>query len=276
MPVKAPRLLADAIGEGTVGQNTRQLLQLILITVAFTAAVVWMAPLELNGAVWALRIFSPMTAVGMAYVVFKVSRSPGKFPDHLRERTGRYFERTGFCFAPVVEVEGGTAALCIYFQNRYARDVLATVAMQPAARSFRLSRLPLPSASVQVHCPGVGFGVARLRFPVGTEFQGKRLTFEIAADVKYPAGRGKLIRMRGGIRAGSIANLSQGTRLLKALAGALLLGLVHEEHPAKVAVVVPQGAVNSPPGGQPPYIQILWQPPAAQPAHVGSPQRAAA
>jgi len=173
---------------------------------------------------------------------------------------GKYFERSGFCFAPVVETEGGAAVLCIYFQNRHEREVVATIAMQPGLRSFRASRLPLPSASVQIHCPGVAFGVARLPFAVPEKYHGKRLAFELAADVSYPRGRGKMIRMHSGLRAGPTANLNQGTRLLNSLAGLLLLGLLREESPARASVVVPPGVNNSLPDHHAPRVQILWQP----------------
>ena len=120
-----------------MGQNTHQLLQLILIVLAFAAVVIWVAPLELNGAVWAIRILTPIGAIGMGYVVFKVSRMPDKIPDFLREHAGRYFEREGLCFAPVFEVVNATAWMCIYFQNRHARESVATIEMWPAIRSFR-------------------------------------------------------------------------------------------------------------------------------------------
>ena len=211
----------------------------------------------------------------MAYVVFKVTRSPGKFPDQLRSLFRKYFEREGFCFAPVVEVHDGAALLSIYFQNRHARDAVATVAMRPAAGSFRLSRPALPSVSIQIHCPGVAFGVARIPFYVEPEYRAKRLAFEIAADVHYPHGRGKMIRMHGGMRTSSIANLSQGIRLLKALAG-LAFGILHEEHPARTFLTVPHGVTDGGPAAPQVEIAILWQPPAEGPAASDAPRRVAA
>ena len=258
-----------------MGQNTRQLLQLILIVVAFTAGVVWLAPLQLNAVVWLIRILSPIASVGMAYVVFKVTRSPGKFPDHLRAIFKKYFEREGFCFAPVVEVQDGASVLCIYFQNRYARDLVATVAMQPAAGSFRFSRPPLPSASVQVHCPGVAFGVARIPYAVPQDYRARRLAFEIAADVRYPNWCGPMVRMHGGMRCGCIANLSQGTRLLRALGG-LAFGIIHEEHPARTFLTVPHGVSDGPGTAQQIEVAILWQPPTEGIATSDAPRRAAA
>jgi hypothetical protein len=209
-------------------------------------------------------------------VVFKVSRMPDKIPDFLRERAGRYFEREGLCFAPVFEVHSATGMMCIYFQNRHAREAVAFIEMRPAIRSFRVTRPPVPSILVSVDCPGAAFGVARIAFPISREFQGKKLNFEIAADVTYPARRGKLLRHRAGMRVGSTSDLSQGIRLLKALGGLVFFGLVHETHPAKVAMMLPRGVAESIPPPQPPRVEILWRPaPAENGAGALSPRAAA-
>lgn len=255
-----------------MGQNTRQLLQLILIVCAFTAVIVWAAPLIPSTGVLAIRIFAPIATIAMSWVVYKVSRMPGKYPDHLAAIRRRYFERTGLAFAPRFEINNGVAFLCFYFQNRYEREVYATMVMQPGLRSFRYARHPLPVMSMAVRCPGGGFGVARLPMEIPANLQGRKVRFEVAADIKYPSRRGKLLHQRGGLRVGPTSRLSQGRRLLDTLAVALFFGIIHEHRPAGLSLVLPS-QVSDQPADRQRGLELLWQPPAAADA---SPPRLAA
>lgn len=248
-----------------MGQNTRQFFQLILIACAFTAVVVWAAPLAPSAGVLAIRILAPIATILMSYVVFKVSRMKGKFPDHLAAIRKRYFERTGLAFAPTFEVEGGVAWLCFHFQNRFEREVNATLVIQPGARSFRFSRLPLTTMSVSVRCPGGAFGVARLPMPIPAHLQGRKVKFELAADVKYPMRRGKLLHPRVGRRTGPTSHLSQVRRAMDALPVAFvfgpILGILSEHRPAWVSLVLPTGVSEQPPVDRQRSLELLWQPP---------------
>ncbi|HEX4793103.1 MAG TPA: hypothetical protein VH370_04890 [Humisphaera sp.] len=243
-----------------MGQNTRQLLQLILIVAVFTAIVIWAAPLPLSAIVVTIRIVAPLASLGMAYVVYRVWRSPDRLPDKLQEIARRYFERKGLCFAPRFEVQDGRALLCIYFQNRHEREVYATLAVQPGMRSFRLTRYRLSSVSVSVGCPGGAFGVARVPIPIPAGLQGKQIRFEVGADVEYAGRRGKLLRMHGGRRTSCTSNLHQGYQFLNALGGVLLGGIIREQSPAKLLMILPTNVADTLPESGAPRVELLWWP----------------
>jgi len=255
-----------------VGQNTRQLFKLILFICAIASFLVWAVPPPHCTAVLAIRVIAPLGILGMSYVVWKVSRMPGKLPDHLARIRWRYFERTGLAFAPTFEVEGGIAWLCFYFQNRYEREVNATIVMQAGLRSFRVSRYSLATQSVSIRCAGGAFGVARLPMPIPANLQGRKATFEVAADVKYPKWRGKLLHMCAGLRTGPTRNLSQTVRLLDALLFGMFFGILHANRPAQVSLVLPTGVSEQPPADRQRSLELLWQPPIPE----SSPSRLAA
>jgi len=45
--------------------------------------------------------------------------------------------------------------------------------------------------------------VTTIPWAVARKFQGKTQSVDVAADVTYPEGRGKMIRYRGGVQVGS-------------------------------------------------------------------------
>ena len=265
--------------------NLRQLLQLLLIVLLFTAACAWLAPLPLNGVVWVLRLAPPAVSLCIAWVLFRAGPEPERIPDLLREVTGgrKYFERHGFCFAPVVETVAGRCVLSIFFQNRYAHPVKATVAMRPPLKSFRITRHGVAPVSISVDCPGAAFGVVRVAYPVPAGYRGRRMRFDVGADVKYPRRRGPLLRKRMGVRVGPARELRASYNVLSAFGTLILLccGVLYVSGPAGATLVFPADADEPAPGseklpvGAASQTQILWLPdaPGALPA---VPARAAA
>lgn len=165
----------------------------------------------------ALLYGCPALMLYIAWVLFSASRRPGKEPDYLGQVTPKYFERDGLCLAPVFETADGPAFLCVYFQNRYAGHASARFAMLPPLRSFGFGRHKLPRVSVDFEVPGGAFGVLRLKYAVPAKYQGRRIAFEVGADVTYPARRGELLRYRGGRNLPPTRHLDNGTQLLTAL-----------------------------------------------------------
>jgi hypothetical protein len=243
-----------------MGQNARDFLLLTLICTAFIAIMAWVAPPDFHPAVWPLRILATATVTLLAWAEFKVIRQPDPVPDLLATISRPYLEREGLCFTAALETHDGRAYLSIYFQNRYERECITTIATRPAIRSFRVTRYPLASTDSKVQCPGGAFGVVRTPIAIPQACQGRQVRFEIGADVKYPHRRGKVLRFRTGRRAGSTRQLSQAYRLLSAL-GPLCFGIVDESHPASVSLHLPTGVLDSPPSptefAAP---EILWIP----------------
>ena len=234
--------------------NLRQLLQLLLIVLLFTAACAWLAPLPLNGVVWTLRLAPPAISLWIAWVLFRAGPEPEWFPDLLREVTGgrKYLERHGFCFAPVIEMVAGRCVLSVFFQNRYAHPVTAKVAMQPPLKSFRITRHAVAPVSLSVDCPGGAFGVVRVPYPVPAQYRGWRMPFDVGADVKYPRGRGSLLRRRMGVRVGPARELRTSHNLLTAVGTLLLLccGVIYLSSPASASLVLPTDADEPAPGSE--------------------------
>ena len=201
-------------------------------------------------------------AAAVAGAMFAVSRRPDSIPDKLREVAPKYFERDGLCFAPVVEAAGGACFLNVYFQNRHARHASARIDVMPGARSFRLARHPLAEVSVRIECPGGAFGVVRVPFLVPADYQGRRVSFDVAADVKYPARRGKLLRPRGGVAVGPTSDLSQTRQLLSTLA-LLPLGILQVASPGRVTLRLPIEVAGDAPAPRPTPCEILWAPDAS-------------
>ena len=200
---------------------------------------------------------------------------PEKLPDLLRDRAATYFERDGLCFAPAIETTRlGACELALYFQNRYEGRVVARVQVLPPLRPWRLKRHDLPVRTFAIQCPGGGFGVARAAFPVPHAYQGRRMTFELGAGVKYPDGRGELLRFRGGVRAGSTCDTSAGGQLLAAVL-ALPLGLLGSSTAATATLTLPQGlSSNADDGGE--FSEIIWWPELLEDVAPPLPRQAAA
>ena len=192
-------------------KNTKQAYQLLLIAMGFVTLGAWLPGIVGRAdVVWGLRIGTPMAAAAVAWLFYRGLHRPEKLPDLLGQTVGKYFERDGLCFAPVVETVDGASRLSIYFQNRHAGHASATIHMLPPRRSFRFGRHPLPPVQVLIECPAAAFGVARLPFPIPPKYQGRRMSFELAADVRYPARRGRLLRFRAGKRTGRGRDLERG------------------------------------------------------------------
>jgi hypothetical protein len=205
-----------------LGKNQKQALQLLIIVLGFVTLGAWVATLGHPAVLAALRYGAPAAAVYAGWELFRAGRRPGKVPDDLAGVAPKYFGRDGVCLAPVFETAGGAASLCVYFQNRYAGPATARFVMLPPRRTMWFGRHPLPRVSVDFECPGGAFGVVRLPFAVPAKYQGRRLAFDVGADVAYPAGKGELLRYREGKH---LVATNQLDREYHALAALLLGGL---------------------------------------------------
>jgi hypothetical protein len=112
-------------------------------------------------------------------------------PDFLDRCTGTFFERDGFCFTICLDREDGAAMFTIMFQNRYTGPSIARIAMRPLGSSLAISSPP-------IKCGPAAFGVIKFPVAIPSQHQGKTATFQLAAQVDYPQGKGHEVRFLTG------------------------------------------------------------------------------
>ena len=77
------------------------------------------------------------------------------------------------------------------YQCRYTGRSVAQVALRPAGSSLSVY-------SPRIECGPAAFGVAKFAAAVPARHQGKKVSFEIGADVDYPLGQGREVRFPRG------------------------------------------------------------------------------
>ena len=242
-----------------MGQSRKQLIQLAMIALLFTAGCAWFAPLPQNATVWSLRLLPALPSLWLIWLLVKESRRPDTLPDLLHANVGAYFERNGICFAPVIETAHGVCVLAFYFQNRFSRAAKARIAMRPIRSLLRIRSTTLPAISVSIECPGGAFGLVRIPFSIPIAHQGKPHTFHIAAENTYFLDHGVRLRRSRGQAVGPICDLRLWHRVAEAIFGLVLFGLSRTMSPARVRLTLPCDVVETAPEGEP-HLQILWEP----------------
>ena len=260
-----------------MGTNAKQAIQILIIILGFVTLGAWVATVGDPLVVGALRYGAPAAALFAGWVLFAAPRRQGKEPDHLGQMAAKYFERDGLCLAPVFAEVDGTCVLSVYFQNRYAGRAVARFAMLPPRRSFWFGRHKLPSVTVDLECPGGAFGVVRLPFAVPANYQGRRVKFELGADVAYPDRKGKTLRYREGKY---LVPMRQLDRESDAMAGLALGGLgiliaLSASSRSRATLLLPNGVAETGPATFTRRVEILALPNAGAASPAG-PQRLAA
>ena len=240
-----------------MNQSLKAVLQLVAIVCGIVSFGVWAIPQRPDAVVWGCRVLFPLVTVALGYVLFRVARKPDLAPDILRQQFGTYFERDGLCFVPVVGTSGEarTCWFSIFFQNRYTGACACDLIIQPGGKSFRLGRHDVPTVAVQIDCPGGAVGVTRVPYPIPAKYQGKKMRYEIAARTKYPAGSGRMLRFREGLRVGSHQHaLGHAAKTL----GLLAVGVISYSRPASITVALPAHVAETAPPEATVQTELLW------------------
>ena len=90
-------------------------------------AVAWVAPLDVNAVLWAVRIAAPLAATALGAVLLLAPPGTGRGEDLLARVVPDYFERGGFCFGPKFVSEGGSCYFCVYYQNHFSGPATAKI-----------------------------------------------------------------------------------------------------------------------------------------------------
>lgn len=178
-----------------------------------------------------------------------------KAPNFLKQIPGGMFERDGFCFKIIVNPVNGRCFLDLHFQSRYDRASKAMVVLQPS-KGFFLTRPDLASMTVEIECPGGGYGVTQIPWAVGKPFQGRSQTLDVGADVFYPDGKGTMIRYAGGKQVGSAG--FDVSRAILTVAGAMG-GMIIYSSKAKAKFRLPTNVDESIPENTAITTKIIWK-----------------
>src|SRR5215208_825678 len=162
---------------------------LVIMAAAITASVAWIDDRP-NTTTWVFRTV-PVAITLVALAVFLwLHRRRDLAPDLLAAQVGRYFDRNGFCFQLLPSDVDGTCVFLLMFQNRHEKACTARVALRPVTFGGAHETL----VHMQLNCPGAAFGVAKRNVGIPAKLQGKKVSFDVGADVEYPDGKGRMLR----------------------------------------------------------------------------------
>lgn len=238
-----------------MGESIKAICALVLIVASIAAAVAWIT--DPSAITWCFRIGGPILALGAIGMILKLHLRADLADDYLRQQTGNYFNRAGFCFAFVATSEAGVCHLNAYFQNQHDQPCLGRIAMRPA-RGFLMGRAKIETITFEVDCGPAAYGVASIAIPLPKKLQGKRQSFEVGASVDYPQGKGNRLRFRDGIflRGNSKFGDKFGTALT--LAGAAT-GQIVLSKPATATVAFPADVAEDIPDDLEAQVRTLWK-----------------
>ncbi|PHS10676.1 MAG: hypothetical protein COA78_10980 [Blastopirellula sp.] len=205
---------------------------------------------------WILRLGSPVISLLAMLLFLKVHFRRDEVPDYLHKLFGGFFDRDGFCFTFLTGTLNGVCYIEVYFQNKYERPCIGRIALQPAKGFFGRKRID--AIICEVECDAAGFGVARIPVPLPLKVQGKKQKFEVGACVKYPNGKGRMLRFRDSmfIRTNSEFGDALGTTLA---VGYILAGGLVIQKPATVTISLPADVAQEIPDGLKPEFKTLWK-----------------
>jgi hypothetical protein len=226
-----------------MNESVKATLGVIVAACALAGMIAWM-PQMTNGVsalTWWFRIGCPILGVICLVPIVWAQTRKDKVPDFLARVTRSYFERDGFCFAVVPQVTANRCAMQIYFQNRYERPCTAQILIRGSTSLFG-GRPDLKDIALGVSCGPAEFGCSTIPWPIPIESQGKTVSLSVYAGVKYPNGRGALLRYRDGHRVGAVgADIwREGLQIAGAVVGALVVS-----RPARLKLALPSGVISS-------------------------------
>src|SRR5690606_22125293 len=132
-------------------------------------------------------------SVGLAALVaaflFWAFTYEDKLPDQLARLTGgRYYERDGLCFMPMMRKKGEQALLCIYYENRYENPCNTVIHLRPPTNAI-MAKPDARDVHLAFNVPGGAVGMIEQPIAVHPKLQGQSIAVEMAAAVNYPHTR---------------------------------------------------------------------------------------
>jgi hypothetical protein len=228
----------------------------VFMIAAPAAAIAWIDDPPSTTA-WVFRIGCPVLSVLGIGAFLKMHFRADIVPDYLRQHVGGYYNRDGFCFAPIVTASDGVCYMNAYFQNQRDTPCVGRIAIRPA-RGFFMNRADIDTIAINVICEPAAVGVARVALPVAAKLQGKRQSFEVGASVNYPQGKGCQLRFRDGVILRADSNFQDGVMTALAV-GLVMTGHIVLTRPAMARMKLPTGVAEEIPDGLTPEIKTVWR-----------------
>jgi hypothetical protein len=209
-----------------MNESIKASLGLVVAACALIGIIAWLpGPTnEVSNVTWWLRIGCPAFGVICLLPLIWAQTRKDKAPNFLARITPRYFERDGFCFAIVPCVSKGECSMQIYFQNRYDQPCSAQILIRSSSGLFS-GRANLSDIALGLTCEPAAFGRSTIPWSIPIDLQGKSVSLSLFGSVKYPSGRGTLLRYRDGLRVGALGAdfWREGLQIIGAMIGALVI-----------------------------------------------------
>lgn len=237
-----------------MGQSAEAVVALLFIVLSIAAAVGWTTPehFVVNGLLTAGALASFSLLV---YAMLRKDKD--KAPDFLHRLVGNdFFERDGFTFALVPRPQDGVCQMAILFQNRYSEPCEAQVVIQPS-RQFFMNRRPIQKLTIGISCEGGAFGVVFVSWGIPKQFQGQKQNIDVGGSVRWPTGKGQMLRFRDGIavKGPQLTSFQVATTVAAALGGMIVL-----HTPVRLGIQLPTDVAESVPKDSAISILTLWRP----------------
>jgi hypothetical protein len=222
-----------------MNESIKATLGVIVAACALAGIISWMpGPTnEVSSVGWWFRIGCPILGVVCLAPLIWAQTRKDKAPNFLSRITPRYFERDGFCFAIGPQIVNGNCSMQIYYQNRYDQSCSAQILIRASSGLFS-GRPDLSDITLGVSCGPAEFGCSTIPWAIPENLQGKVVSLSLYAGVKYPNGRGKLLRYKDGLRVGAVGTdvWREGLQIAGAVGGALVIS-----RPARIKFPLPAG-----------------------------------
>jgi hypothetical protein len=219
-----------------MSQSFRATLGALIVFGGLATCLFWVVqPTQGESWIWNGRFISAAVAIAAGTLLIYSRTLKNKAPDMLAGICAAYFERNGLCFAIIPEIVEGHSKISIYYQNRYSHPCEGIIWLAPTKVAFK-DVSELPEFRAKIICEGGEFGKTSSDFGLPLHFKSQDILWNVAATSKYRNGRGKLLRLRDGLRVGTEAQISAGREVLRFI-GALTH--FHSEKPARIAIKFP-------------------------------------
>lgn len=218
----------------------------------FTGTILWDGPASQT--VWTVAIVSILASLGSLGLLLWGFFRKDIVPDEIRRIDKKPFDAEGLQFTFQTLREGERFWVRVWVQNNRDQPCLASIRLDPVKPLFRDKPSNVGLAFQGLPLPPAGFGRVDCPFPVPFDHQGRTMEFEAAGEARYPQGKGRLVRFRGGIRARSWS----GNREKAFGAAATLTGNGYKGE-CRIRLELPMGIWELDDLGEPPKFSLVSQ-----------------